>query len=393
MSNNQNHTQELTVEALVRWIESNPEYAHLVKQAQNPDQPEAQPTLWKRVQNTTEPVVSLFWADPCDFHGKALVSEELKADSKKTAIMVSFSTIVNGFGNFPILLYAFESMGAWSLLLAMLVNVSILKFTNESAKAASRGKRGTKSWSNWAIASMLSLNLLQSIVAGVGTELLLNQLGLSQRKAEELIELKTAQVEQLRENKDPKYEDALNQCQAGEQELNQLERSNPRWDSLYTRLYGTWAEQEQDWTQIAFEQVPVCRQVDRLRTEAYKHYETANEKWQARLLLRHELGSDLAFLKQEIPVMYDDHFQEDGELKSGIDAARLAILTFLEKFSSGDLAGLGFSLFFLLLSLFMSGYACFLSIAHRGRKDTQISLNDAVRQQRDHRLEELRQQL
>lgn len=378
-----------TVQKLLAYIEQKPEYAELVELAKNPPRTCKEINKWKQ---RFEQLIGLIIANPKEFHGKAIVSQDLVKQAEQTAGMVTVSSAFNFVTNFPLFGYAFGS-GFWGLLLTILSNQLILKYTNDSTTAVSGLKKYNKVWQKWAIAASLSINGLQSIASGVGTELLLNQSGLSQFKAAESIQQQVAQIATLKQIDSPQYQDAVARCQAGEQELKQLDKNHPRWESLYVQLYGRWSERNSEWAEIDLEKLPLCRQVDRLRQEAYQGYETAKKNMDRLLVIRSQIGNDLAFLKQEMPLLYEQNFKPNGEIASGTEATRIAFLSLWNKLSNGDFAGLGFPLFMLVLSLITSGFACAMTIAFAGREDTQKSFNDAVKLERDLWLEQRRSEL
>jgi hypothetical protein len=378
------------VQDLLLYIEQSLEYAQLVEEAKKtPKTTQNQ----EPKQGLIEKLLGLVIANSQDFHGRAIVSENLAKDSQYTAALVSISSLLNATSNFPLLYFAFKDLGILAVPMTALANALILKYTNDSAVATSARKPHSRSWSNWAIAAMLSLNALQSIVAGVGTELLLNSSGLSQLKAQELIKEQINRVETLKQIDSPQYKDALARCESGEKELSQLDKSHPRWQSLFVQLYGTWEQRDHNWENVPLEQLPLCPQVERLREDAYQAYETAKQQLQQSLAVRATMGNDLAFLQQKMPLVYTQNFIPSGELSSGLEASRLAILSFIAKLTQGDWSGLGFPLFFLLLSLITSGFACVMTIALSYRPDTQKSFSEAVQLQRDIWLETHRREL
>ncbi|XDE63652.1 hypothetical protein AB3M80_06475 [Arthrospira platensis BEA 1257B] len=105
------------------------------------------------------------------------------------------------------------------------------------------------------------------------------------------------------------------------------------------------------------------------------------------------MGNNLAFLQQHKPQVYQEHFTPDGELRSGIEATRLAIINFRSKLIQGDWSSLGFHLFSLLVSIITSGPACGMTIALSLRKDTRQSFSETVELQRNIWLESRRQEL
>ncbi|MDY6940832.1 MAG: hypothetical protein SWY16_24640 [Cyanobacteriota bacterium] len=374
-------------------IENDPKQADLVARAKNPD---ARPSTFKRVakvvRSVAKSVLGLAIAEPKDFHGTAIVTKDLENHSRLTAGTVSVSSAFNGVTNMSLLIYAFKSMGSAGVPMALAANILILIFTNKTASAASGVKKGNRPWVFCATGAMILANLLQSIVAGVGTELMLNQSGLSQILAEQSIQGQTEGVEALKKPS-PEYLEAQKRCQEGERELAGIPKSDPRWESLYVRLHGTWAERDTDWSQKPLDRLPLCRKLDPLQQESYKTYNNAKAILDEKLLVRQELGNDLAFLKRELPLLHEQQFLDDGEIRSGIEASRMAIYSFLNKLQTGDWAGLGFPLFFLLLSLFFSGGAVAMTIAHARREDTQMSFDDDVARERDRWLNERRREL
>lgn len=389
-ANNTNSQNASEVEDLLCYIQQDPKYAHLVEQAKNAPTTDQPKNLWQKLFKAAK---ELLIADPKAFHGTAVVSEDLGKQAKLTAGTVTVSSLFNFFTNYPLLFFAFKDMGLFGVVLTSLSNILILKFTNDTTTAVSSRTKYNKTWQSWAIAASLSINILQSIASLVGTELMLNQSGLSQMKAAESIQKEVQQLETLKQLDSRQYQEAAKGCQEGEQQLNKLERTNPRWESLYAELKGTWGERNSNWNQIPLEKLPTCRKVDRLRTEADQNYETAKKNMGQLQVIRSKMGNDLAFLKQEMPLLYQQHFTPAGEMASGIEATRMAILSCTNKLLSGDIAAMGFPLFMLLLSVITSGYACAMTIALACRQDTEKSFSDAVKLQRDFWLEARRREL
>lgn len=387
-----NSSETPQVSVLISWIEqqTDPVYVKMRQEAKK-DIDSRRGGNW--LGKPTRFILGLVIAKAGEFYGRALVSETLEGHSQLTANLVSVSSLFNFFTNYPLLFFAFKDLGGLAWMMALATNALIMKFTNGTATAVSARRHSNRAWSQAGIAGMLLMSTLQSVVAGVGTELLLNQSGIGLFKAEELIREQSLKVEALKKLDNPQYVEVQNLCQAGEKELNGMNRSNPRWDSLFVQLYGPWSQRNRNWSTVPLENLPTCRQADRLRQESYRAYETAKAHWEKLAIARNKLGNDVVFLKQEMPLVYQQHFTEDGNMRSGTEAARIAILSSWVKISTGDVGGWGFPLFFLLLSLITSGAACYITIAHTHRYDTQLSFNEAIATQRDRWLESRRQEL
>ncbi len=374
---------------LIKWIEQNPEYTDLVKSAKG----ETSPANWN-LPKLPPDLTNIFIANPDEFYGKAFVSKELKEHAEVTARVVSASSLLDFATNAPLLYFAFKDFGfILALLVSSTTNVIVLKFTNDTATAVSGRKPVNKFWSGVAAVGLIAMNAVQSLVSGVGVELLNNQSVLSSQKAQEVIQEQIQKTETIKNLDSPKYRDANARCEEGKQKLNSFNRNHPRWDSLYAELNGQWGERYQDWRKFPLEKLPICHQVLRLREETFRNYELAKADLEVKLAVRVRIGNDIVFLQKEIPAVYAEHFTTNGEIKSGVEAVRLATQNFFGKLKGGDLEGLGFSLFFFCLSVITSSVACFMTIAHAQREDTQKSRNEAVEQERDRWLEEMRRMI
>ncbi len=373
---------------LLQWIEQNPDYEELVKQAKG----EKLSWKWpKPIQWLIQLVFNLLFANPEEFHGKAFVPKELKEHSQVTARVVSASSLLDFATNSPLLFFAFKDLGIiLALIVSTATNIIVLKFTNDTATAVSGRNRGNRLWSRVGVLGLVSMNALQSLFSGIGVELLLNQSVLVEQKSAETIQEQIRKTEAIKDLQAPKYKDAIAQCDKGNQELNSLPRSHPRWDSLYVQLQGRWEERNQDWSKVPLEKLPTCRQVVRLRDETFRNYEAAKADLEIKLTRRVQIGNDVVFLQQEMPAVYAQHFTPNGEFKSGVEAVRLATQNFFGKMKAGDIEGSGFSLFFFSLSVITSGAACFMAIAHAHRDDTKMSRDPNVEEAIHDWLEDIR---
>ncbi|PSO89764.1 MAG: hypothetical protein BRC41_00930 [Cyanobacteria bacterium QH_9_48_43] len=364
---------------LLDWAQysSDPEVQRLVEQARTGDeQPVARP-LWKQA-------LAGAWQKLTprsqDFYGTAAVSPELRRDAKLTTSLVSLATWLNFLSTQPLLWFAFGALGPLRLVPSVGFNLLLLGLTNISATATAKAKPNNRSWSRWALMGLISINVIQSLLAGMGTELMLSRSKLQLRKAEELTEQVIAQreseVERLEQApQDSRFASVQQQCQKNTQKLDQLEHGSPQWDILYIRTFGTLEEKDKDWSQLDYSNLPVCQRVERLR-------QNHSDKVAAR---RQEL--------QQFPGKYERNFTQDGELESGNELFGIAGLYFFENLVKGNFAQLGFSLFFFFLSLSTSLMAMGMSMDMAKRNDAQRSRSDAVASERDRWFDELRLQM
>jgi hypothetical protein len=375
---------------LLRYIKQNPDNRQLVEQAQ-----EKAPRPESRISKCGMEVRDLFIANPDEFHGTAYVTLELRQQAKITARMTTLSSLLDFVGNQPLFLFAFAGVPL-SWLWAFALNLGLLKLTNDCSAVTSGKKFLNRNWSKVGMSGFIFLSLVKSIVSPVGVELLNNKSQLAQLRARELIVAQGQNLDELKNLSNSRHDVAQKACEKSMQELAQMGRNHPLWESTYVRTHGQWNQtNNKDWSGYQPEQIPICHRPAALQAQDSQAYEAAKKEWQAVLAARvgRNSLSDLAFIRENIPALYRETFDEQGELRSGVDAVRLASLNLFAKLLRGDLAGTGFSLFFMLISLSTSATACALSITLARRPDQQRSRSDVIIHARDQWLEDCWQEL
>lgn len=386
---------------LIQYIEHSAQYEEVVGRAKIKHQSSStkKSQEWHHLKRFLVNLGRLLVADVNDFSGKAIVTQELAASAKVTARVVTVSNSIDFCFNFPFFVYAFRFLGPIpSVLASLAISIGVLKFGNDTAAAVASRQSSNRFWSHAAFLCLVLINLVQSVASGIGTELFGNQMALSQLKASELVEqrltLAERSIEEMQVPSSEEYRNAASKCEEGERQLSNLPRDDPKWHATYVELYGRWSEQDRDWSRVASESLPSCRKVDRLLAEVSgsSAYQNAQGQFSEAMSKRAEIGSDLFFLKEQYPPIYALHFDESGELKSGIEAVRLATLNFLGKLQQGDFSGLGFSLFIFSISSITSLAACLLTAFHALNPETQMSRSSMLLCARNEWCEEQRHQ-
>jgi len=398
--NQTNRNQEL-----IRWIEENPDYDHLVKAAKA-DAAQEQATTsdhqasrsnWQKALNGARQAVAWgvnsFRAHPEDFHGTSIVTPELKKHSQLTANVVTSASIINFISNQSLFLFAFKGLALGLGPIASLAfNFLILRLTNACATSVSSSRKGIKGWSNVAFGGLVLLNVMQSLVAGVGIQLMLNKPALQNKQAEILVDEEfQAQKNRIQELGTPDrklYKIAQQKCNR----LKDISKSHPKYDSIYVQNYGPYAQRNRDWSEVPLGELPYCRQVQRLNDQAGDKQKQAQEKLEQLKQNRRNID-DLQLLKQEYPQVYEQNYNEQGQLVSGTDQVNTAAIYFFENLYKLKFNKIGFSFFFFLLSIVTSLFATWLSLAHAKRQDTQQSRSAQVARERDEWLDELRREM
>lgn len=377
---------------LIEWLETNPDYEDMVRRAKDKTTGEGN---WYSIKRFSEKLWmalhGLIFANARDFDGEESAPDTIKKDSDITAGVVSGATLINAITNYPILLYAFQNLSISNLALLtpgmitavapFIINVILLYWTNRSGTAASDIKHGEKKWFFGIGAFFFFLiSLVQSVVAGVGSELINNRSELSYDLAQEKIEEQSALSSSERHSQYENYITARDACIKNRQLLITKPENSPERRSIFRDTYGTYQQYRdgEDWSRYKLEEVPWCPKADILKEEVEK-----NEKaWNEKLKTRSEIGNDLQFLDQEAEDIYQRYFDEEGNIRAGSQEVRLAFENFFGKVEELDLDGLGFSLFFFFISLITSFGAVTLTMAHAYRKSaisiTEPEVNEVI---------------
>jgi hypothetical protein len=370
-------------EDFVEWLEMQPEYTPLRKlAASNKGSNLPKP----RREKLLDIIKRLLWVDPDTLHGSAHVDTTLTNDAKSTATIVSTATLINILTTYPFLQFSFAGMGLISTGLTAVTGVLLLVVSNEVGVAVVSRTARDRPGAKVALWGFTALNLILSLTAGPGTELLLNQSMLAEERAQELIEERVlAEFSLQRENALRQKEDASRlqaECDAVVEKLEALPLDDPNRDLLYNRAYGTWAERDRNWTQVNESLLPICRRADRARNEVAQLEQQIDTNFEALNAQINQLGP-LTFLKETRGEIYSAHFDAQGNVRSGLELSRVAHESFWSRLITGQWASLGFAVFFFVISLTTSGIAAFKLATYAKRKDVALSYDDSLYQIRE----------
>ena len=235
---------------LIRWLETNPEYKTMVRNAKGKVRQLKSPdNFFYNSQQFFMPLIMLIYglifATPRDFDGQTSAPESLKRDSNIVAGIVSGATLINAITNWPILYYAFKSFNLFyfAYLAPAIINLILLYWTNKSGTAVANAKRGKKVWFS-AIGGtfFLLISMVQSLVAGIGSELINNRDELSYKLAREKIEeqSKLVNLTPQRHPKFQQYNEADRMCKDNQKKLENLPDGHWQRDSLYSETFGAY---------------------------------------------------------------------------------------------------------------------------------------------------------
>ena len=324
-----------------------------------------------------------------ELHGNAYVSKELTRAALVVASVGTIANSINAATTFPFFFLTFKDLGLMTWPLSFLINVYLIKFGNSSASAAADKQPITIGWARIGMAGFISLNLVQSVVAGVGAELLLNQSGLSRKLGEELVYesvLEPLENKILVIEEEKKVAIATRQeCKILQQKLERIPTNDSRRDEIHLKAYGSYADRisqggYKSYQKDAIEQWPLCPKASALEARSKRNLQVPMANYQDKMREVKSYGSAAAYLQAVKPEIYELRFDELGNIRSGTEATRVAVILFAEKFLSFQWAELGLSLYLFSLSIITSAIAILLAIFYSNREDVQISKSDGVMQ-------------
>lgn len=346
--------QKNNPEQMVRWLESQGEFTHLQKIAASDGELKLPPVpVWKR---PFEFVKNQLWTQEDTLYGRSYTTDNVICEAKKTATTLSAANLINILTAYPYLYFVFVDLGGIGIALSVIMGGLLNKTANTFGESACRSQQ--KGEAKAGLAGFILLNLVFTLTAPPGIELLLDPGGLAERRGEELVREKVLatplQDRELAQRRE-RVEETKAACQTILDQLNALPEDAPNRDLLYQQAHGTWGERNRNWSQVPIENLPVCQKATRLEEESVEYAGTIQALKEVREREVREYGSPLLYFRAVRPDIYRANFDADGQLISGLEASRLALHSFIEKLVAGDVSHLGFPLFFFVLSLITSG--------------------------------------
>lgn len=378
----------IELQQLLQWIAHHPRYQSLTA----PQPPRS------RLRRLAAALRNQLVARGEDLHGTAWVTPATQRDSDAVARVVTTSNLVDGVGNFNLLLFASGISSPLGWISAAALSAILLKFDQELFTIVARGRRqGRQVAYAAALIGLLPFSLLKTIGTGVGVEVMQNQSGLVQRHASALVsdslQQERRQIAAIAQA-DPTYASVRQQCSSGQAQLEQLSHADPRWQSLQVQLHGEWSQRGRDWRRNAQgSPPPVCIQQRLIEAEQRSRSAAARQRLEGIERQRISTGNDLLFLRQQYPERYRQHFTAAGEFASSVQLVAVGIDSTLAKLQQGQWNQLGLSLYVLLVSLLSSATACTLVLLHSRRPGVIQSWDEDLRRERDRWLSELTAQL
>ncbi|AFZ38054.1 hypothetical protein Sta7437_4596 (plasmid) [Stanieria cyanosphaera PCC 7437] len=321
-----------------------------------------------------------------ELYGDAIVTKKLARQSDWVAGILTVTNLINAASSFPLLLLTLIDFGIFGWLLAIAIELGLIKFSNWTGVVAIAYEARHKNWNGIGLAGVVLINIVQSFVGGVGTLILLDRPSLSDRLSEQLIQERVIvpqekKIEAL-QIEPQQLTEAKNQCQNLEARLARTLPNSPERGSLFPQAYGSWQDYNLPLPQRSYSTSPVaqwpwCPKSSRL-TEIYAENLTRAEEELEKLKAEIASLGNLNYLHSTLFDVYAQNFNENDEIKSSMRAMAIALDLFFSRLKNGEWAMLGLSLYVFILSVVTSGIAVGLIATHARREDVQMSWSEAA---------------
>jgi hypothetical protein len=366
---------------LIDWIKQN--HPELVEKAKNGDLSPETIGFWQKVLNS-----ELVRVNPRDLHGDVMVTDAIEKESKLTAVMQTISNWWNTVGVAPIA-YAGVGGGVSGVISAVIVIVLCQLAGNSTSTAASNANPASRKWANRSLWANISLQVVLTLISGVGSEILTNSAQLSKIYADKVVEehlyatprrniaegervLEQAKVDQkICDTKTAEY-----QAERGKSE----KLYDPKTSSLYEKLHGPHGVSSKYFDKIPTADLPYCRKPKRLEADGKKLREQGQKQLDTVQSTVEQSGGSLEYLKKEKRGFYSQHFTENGRIAAGQEAVSTSMGNFSSKLLTGEWDKLGFPLMFASLSVIFSSASILMTLWHRNKPSIAVTFDPTAKQ-------------
>lgn len=375
---------------LVKWIDTSPDLLYLREAAdrlQAQYNSESKEIVFKTPdrgivyrKNKANWLKEILWPSGKSLRGKTCASQEFDQSCSRNAALMAGSTAWDAVSTYPIIQVGTSAyLGVMASPFAMGVSLFIMIVSNWAGQNSCNRTRGKKVGARGALVFFAALSIGKTILAGVGMDILSNKTGISKEYAgtlaSEQVVKSQRQLDQLRKLENPKYLEYKQSCDALKNQLAPLERANPLFTTFYVRAYGEYREQKameglatKDKLNKyggSISNVPGDCNKQRIQAEidgaASDRLSLLLDKWR----VEKESLPDLEFLSKNFPKVYNDQFKiESGQkevvIRDGGQMIGAAWTQFFDKlFDTSRIFQLGFSLFWISVSVILSAGAVF----------------------------------
>jgi hypothetical protein len=415
---------EIDLDELIDWIKRRPELRHLRQEAAQAkaEYRPGESTPRRRIDLTDDRMLrsaesgpmgklrEIVWVPVRNMRGKSYATPSSDATVNATAKLMSISTLWDFFCTLPLFKFGLAGpMGVMAWPGAVVLSFLILWASNVAGeKATDRHDANHARTANLSLAAFLLLSLAKTAFSGVGIDLFIGSRAIASSYAEQLIEAKiTGDRRELArlEADGPELKATAAECTRLQQQLAQINRNKDEksYQSIFVLAYGSKAAEAANVGKSPSElirtygsvgSVPgACTQQKLLRDLQSEKATDLRVSIDRKARASQSLPP-LAFLQKEEPEIFAENFRENGgqlEWVNGTTAVAQATDQFWEQLLKGEFGLLGFSLFFLVVSIILTGVATLLIYQLSQNAAIKASFDPTVEARRDQRLQAYRE--
>jgi len=410
---------QLSPLTLVKWIDTSPDLQYIREAAdklqarydsegkeisfQTPDRK----IISKRRDNLRHKLREILWPSGASLRGNTSASQEFDQSCSTTANLMAASTLWDAISTYPILQYGTSSyLGFLAAPAAIAMSAGLMFASNWSGQHSCNRTKGKKGNARGALIFFATLSFGKTALAGVGMDILVNSSGITKEYAatlaNEQIEKSQEQLTKLRRFENPKYLEFKQACDESKKQLAPLKRTDPLFTTIYVRAYGEYKEQQAMQgmsTQQKLERfggsvsnIPGECNKQRVQAEidgsAGDQLSIRLDQWRT----LKESQPPLQFLSQNFPEVFADKFKVVGNevtIRDGGQMVSAAWTQFFSKLFNPSRSGeLGFSLFWMFVSVVLSGGAVFFLWGKSKSEDMKMSYSNELLLEREKFLED-----
>jgi uncharacterized coiled-coil protein SlyX len=332
-------------------------------------------------------LISLLIVRPDELYGKGHVSDNLKEHSPPVAVIITVANLLNAGTAFPLLFLTVKGMPyGLGLLLSTATNFGLVIFANKCGAIAAVNLHNKKVWSRIGLSGVIAINTIQSLIAGISIEVILNQDKLAQFQAKQRVEERITLLEEKKHNRlkemTVSIDEARSEYQKLQSKLDHLTPNTPEYRAVFQDMQGSYKDSQLPLDQRSYygspiNQYPWKPQLQALTQERDEEQEAIQQDIEAISSEMVILGA-VRYLKEKEPNIYAQEFDDEGLIRSEVEQFSVALQVFFDKLLSGQWTQLGLSLYILMLSVITSGVAVCMMAAYARHDDVAISWSEAV---------------
>ena len=409
---------ELSPLTLVKWIDTSPDLQYIREAAdklqarydregkeisfQTPDRK----IISKRRDNLRHKLREILWPSGASLRGNTSASQEFDQSCSTTANLMAASTLWDAISTYPILQYGTSSyLGILAAPAAIAMSAGLMFASNWSGQHSCNRTKGKKGNARGALIFFAILSFGKTALAGVGMDILVNTSGITKEYAASLaneqIEKSQEQLAKLRKFENPKYLGFKQSCEELKKQLALLKREDPLFTTIYVRTYGEYKEQQamqgmstqQKLERFGGSVSNISGDCNKQRVQAEIDGSASDQlsikldQWRT----LKESQPPIQFLSQNFPEVFEDKFKVVGNevtIRDGGQMVSAAWTQFFSKLLNPSRTGeLGFSLFWMFVSVVLSGGAVFFLWGKSKSEDMKMSYSNELLLEREKFLE------